>query len=374
MNLIICGDFFPGNRSEQSAINYPKTLWGDVLNIFADADIRIVNLECPLTTYNIPEPKTGPNLKSSPESVNALKIANIDLVTLANNHILDYGQIGLEETLRTCATHNISTVGAGLTLEQATTPCFFNLDGRTIGVVNISENEWSSATDTRGGANPYDIIGIIGQLHSAKRTADIVVLIIHGGHEFYQYPSPRMVKEFRFFAEHGASVIICHHSHCFSGFEIHKNVPIFYGLGNLFFPSDIKFEGWYRGFFLNLYLNKAENLEWNIVPYTQSVLYDGIAILSDRDKTLFENDLDGLNKVISNHTELLYQWNNFVDSRTRYYLNSITLPSVILRKLFSKLKLHNIFASKSRLRYINNFVRNESHRDSLLKVLDKVCM
>src|SRR5699024_1090893 len=105
---------------------------------------------------------------------------------LANNHILDYDERGLKETLSVCKENNIKTVGAGKNLKEASKTLYIDYreEGK-IAVINFAENEWASATEMTAGANPMDIIDNANQIKKAKEKANFVFVIIHGGHEYY---------------------------------------------------------------------------------------------------------------------------------------------------------------------------------------------
>src|SRR5690606_30821804 len=137
--------------------------------------------------------KTGPHLKADKDStLSVLKTLNIDLVTLANNHVLDYDEQGVLDTLVFCKENSIVTVGAGKNKEEAASVFYIDSPQGKIAIINIAENEWASATDTTAGANGMDLIDNIKQIQEAKSKSNFVFVIVHGGHEYYNLPSPRM--------------------------------------------------------------------------------------------------------------------------------------------------------------------------------------
>ena len=272
ISINIAGDLFLGRRIESLAKENPPALFdAKILNLFSDSNFNVVNLESPLTNAGKEHLilKTGPNLKASPDTIGVLDLLKANLVTLANNHIYDYGKKGLSDTLDLCKKNNIATVGQILLLNKASKIFFKKIGQITIGVVNIAENEWGNANDNHGGANPMNIVANTRTINEAKKLADIVIVIVHGGHEYYHFPSPRMVEQYRFYAEQGASIIIGHHSHFISGYEIFEGVPIFYGLGNFLFDSTTSSKGWYIGLLLNLQINAQKEVSWNLYPYKQ---------------------------------------------------------------------------------------------------------
>src|SRR5690554_2760588 len=159
MKILITGDF---------AINQPyptENISEEVIGLFQSSDYNIVNLEAPVTNSNSKILKTGPHLKSNKEStLSILKTLNIDLVTLANNHVLDYDEQGVLDTLSFCHKQGIQSVGAGTNLKEAAQNKYIETKEGIIAIVNFAENEWASATDKSAGANPMDIIDNLKQI------------------------------------------------------------------------------------------------------------------------------------------------------------------------------------------------------------------
>src|SRR5690606_4891127 len=118
-------------------------------------------------------------------TLKVLKSLNVNLCTLANNHVLDYDEQGVLDTLDFCKEHNIQTVGAGENKETASKVFYLDSEVGKIAFINIAENEWASATKTTAGANGMDIIDDIKSIQEAKQHSDFVFVVVHGGHEYY---------------------------------------------------------------------------------------------------------------------------------------------------------------------------------------------
>ena len=370
INILIGGDFFSGKETETVAINNSSNLWGDSIELFKKSDLAIINLEAPLTKAVEPIIKTGPNMKLSPACISALTCAEINIATLANNHIRDYGDQGIEDTLITCKENGVDVVGAGKNLTDASKTLFKAVKGKTIAIVNFAENEWASANNSQFGANPMDIVENTRQIQSAKEKADVVLVIIHGGHEHYQYPSPRMVKEYRFYAEQGATMVIGHHPHCISGYEVHEDVPIFYSLGNLFFPKETKFEKWFEGMLLSVNISDDADLEWSLIPYEQNKSGAYISLLKNEKKETFEKELNKINQVIADPDSLEKMWSNYSSEKVTKYLSfliSFPLVEKIIRKI--GIKIPGFFVKH--FVPILNLIRCEAHRDLMIAALDE---
>src|SRR5690606_23217342 len=187
MKILITGDFVISQPYSATRISE------EIKGLFAQSDYNIVNLEAPVTESTSKILKTGPHLKSDKKStIDILKNLNINLCTLANNHVLDYGEQGVLDTLNFCKENNIQTVGAGKNKEEAANVFYLDTEVGKIAFINIAENEWASATETTAGANGMNLIDDVKTIQEAKKQSDFVFVIVHGGHLFYNMPSPRM--------------------------------------------------------------------------------------------------------------------------------------------------------------------------------------
>src|SRR5690554_717673 len=143
MKILITGDFCPINRADIFNIDSKKVLDRGFQDILNQSDINITNLECPLTNSSKAISKTGPALKAHPNNIKLLKAMGFNLVTLANNHIMDYGSEGLKDTLDILEKNQIDYVGAGK-VEDEIDVIYQTKDELTIAIINVCENEWST--------------------------------------------------------------------------------------------------------------------------------------------------------------------------------------------------------------------------------------
>lgn len=372
-SIIIGGDFFPGRSAEHNLNTAPESIWGDAIEVLKLCDLRIINLEAPITDLPVGITKTGPCLKLPESVIDCLNIAEIDIVTLANNHIYDYGIKGLENTIDCCEHAGIDTVGAHFDKVKVSNICYRKLAGNNIAILNFAENEWANASQSRAGANPLNIVDNVHDIHIANKNADIVIVIIHGGHENYKYPSLRMKKQYRFYAEQGADVVVGHHTHCYSGYETYKDVPIFYSLGNLFFPSSINMDAWFEGFFLKLSFSKElNNFSFSLIPYKQCENNSSfILLMKGNDLSIFNNEITKLNDIINDDEKLLIEWKAFV-KREFDSVFQIGIPNILLGRIFKKIKIPYSFMNKVHLKHVLNKFRCEAHRDVALEILTDI--
>ena len=358
-SILVAGDLVINQEYDVSKLD--KKL----VSLFQKSDLNIVNLEAPVTASNSKILKTGPYLKAHEESTKKiLKALNVDIVTLANNHVLDYDEKGVDDTLDFCRKNKIKTVGAGMNLEEAAKTLYVDTKEGKIALVNFAENEWASATDKTAGANPMDVIDNAKQIQNAREQADYVIVIIHGGHEYYNLPSPRMQKQYRFYAEQGADIIIGHHTHCISGKVVYKGVPIYYSLGNFLFTNPSSFEDWYIGIVLELTIINGK-LEVQLHPVKQTKEYFQISLLEGEEKQNVYNRIFKFDTVIEDSIKLNNEWKAYVDSKYRQYLNYWSPISFVNNRLLKSvlIKLGVSLINKKGIALKLNMLRCEAHKD-----------
>jgi poly-gamma-glutamate synthesis protein (capsule biosynthesis protein) len=373
MNILLAGDFFIADNFKNKPL-----IDGSVKKLFDYADYRIVNLEVPLTA-DIQKNKifkTGPHLRSSADTLLPyMRQLKVDLVTLANNHILDYGSKGLSDTLNVLNKNQISYVGAGNNLQEAAKPFSIKKEGMKIAILNFTENEWSIAEEDKPGANPLDIIDNVHQIKAAKEAHDKVICVIHGGHEFYNLPSPRMVKQYRFYAENGANVIIGHHPHCISAYEIFCGTTIFYSLGNFIFTKPNPIPSWYEGLVLKLSFTQDKAINWELIPVKQDHNTFLVCKLEGIEKEKVFQTIDKLSYVLSDQKPLNKLFLDFAREKQNAYLNLISpvsaIPFRVIRKILFRFGINKRIMRKKQIASIYNLIRCESHNELFKESLNK---
>jgi hypothetical protein len=367
--ILITGDFCPVNRIELLSVqrNY-KSIFNDFLPFVQSSDIAVTNLEAPVYNGRSPISKTGPVLKVPVEIVNSLKFAGFNLVSLANNHIMDHGNKGLISTINSCEKNGIDTVGAGLSLSDARKIFYKEVKGKRLAFISIAENEWSTAEKNKPGANPLNVVDNYNDIKTAKNNADYVFVIVHGGHEMYNLPSKRMKTTYQFFVDAGADVVIGHHAHCYSGYEMFKGIPIFYNLGNFVFDNPKFIDSiWNEGFAVEFTI--GEKLSFRIIPYKQCGKTAGVYLLSDSDKIKFDYSIENLNRIINDEDMLEIEFEKYFESVRDLYLAYLEpYSNFILHGLHKRKLFPSLFRKKKKELYLN-LIRCESHRDIFQKIL-----
>lgn len=367
MKILITGDLVVSKPYEISGISE------EILDLFKQSNLNIVNLEAPVTSSNSKIIKTGPHLKAEKKStLEVLKTLEVDAVTLANNHVLDYDEKGVTDTLSFCKINNFKTVGAGRNLAEAAKTLFIDTNEGKIAIVNFAENEWANAQEKTAGANPMDIIDNANQIKEAKKTADYVFVIVHGGHEYYNLPSPRMQKQYRFYADQGADMVIGHHTHCINGYETHNNVPIYYSLGNFLFTKPSKYEDWYLGLVLEIELRNGK-LMHKLHPVKQEKESFELRLLEPEEKQVVLKRISAYNTIIADPKKISQKWNVYVESKYKTYLRYWSPLSFIenryLKAAIRKLGIN--VNNKKGMALLLNLMRCEAHADLSKEVTHK---
>lgn len=318
-SIIIAGDCSLRGRTAKLEVAQLPSLLEDVKPIIQSADAALVNLETAVIVSNInPIKKAGLALKTDTRILDMIREVGFTGVTLANNHFADYGQQGVEESLRLLDECNLRHVGAGMNAEEAAEIGYLQAGDKKIAVINACEHEFTVATDTKAGCNALDPLKIAMQISKAKKEADYIIVIIHGGHEHYNLPAPRMQEMYRAFVDFGADAVVNHHQHCYSGYETYKDKPIVYGLGNFFFDWPGQNADWNEGYMVRLTFGNELGLE--LIPYIQNAKEVGIRLMNNLEKERFEKKLADLNSIIADPQKLqehLYEW---AKSRQKEYL------------------------------------------------------
>lgn len=239
MSILIGADIVPteSNRKYFSSGDMKSILGSNLIDFLEKATFRVFNLECPLVDSKSQIQKAGPALMAPISSINGIKVLGVDLLTLANNHIMDQGEKGLLSTLNVLDENDINYFGVGSNLMEAQRSFITYINKRKIGFYACVEHEFSIADEKNPGANPFDVLESFDHVSCLKKQCDSVIVLYHGGKEHYRYPSPFLQRVCRKFIENGADIVICQHSHCIGCEEKYQNGLIVYGQGNFIFDS-----------------------------------------------------------------------------------------------------------------------------------------
>ena len=261
-------------------------IWGDALAEWErrTPDLRIVNLETSVTRSDDWLPK-GINYRMHPDNIPCITAAGIDCCVLANNHVLDWGTAGLEETLDSLRAVAVQTAGAGRNLEEAAAPAVLAVPGKgrvlvfAFGAESSGiPRDWAAQSDRPGvelleDLSESTVRRIAARVRAQKGAGDIVVASIHwGGNWSYAIPSEQIRFAHGLIDLAGVDVIHGHSSHHVKGIEIYRQRPILYGCGDLLTDYEgITGHPGYRDdlglmYFLRLQANSGRLLSFEMSP------------------------------------------------------------------------------------------------------------
>jgi poly-gamma-glutamate capsule biosynthesis protein CapA/YwtB (metallophosphatase superfamily) len=241
---------------------------GAVREYLRSADLTLANLENPVIEDAVHHPE-DPTFHGDLRLLPILEKAGIDGVTLGNNHILDAGVLGLEETLAHLKDANISSAGAGMDLESAREPMIFDLGGTKVGVLNyqgVPAYEWAWATENIPGTAPLEKDVMREDIKNLRPKVDVIMVMPHWGREYIAHPEPEQVELAHAAVDAGADLFVGGHAHWPKGIEVYQGKPIFYGVGNFLFDQAWS-EETSTGIFADIFLYKNRVVQARPIPF-----------------------------------------------------------------------------------------------------------
>jgi poly-gamma-glutamate capsule biosynthesis protein CapA/YwtB (metallophosphatase superfamily) len=211
-----------------------------IAGVLRKGDAAWVNLEGVTSTLGTPKTEKEYTFEGPPAFAPALAAAGVDVVTMGNNHSVDYGRAALKDTITRLEQAGVQVVGAGLDTDDAHAPAIVEADaGATIGFLGYSDVWWPGfeATSSRPGV-AQAFSNVARMKRDVKRLAgkvDYVVVGFHWGYEYQHYPVGQQTKEAHAAIDAGADLVIGHHPHVLQGFETYRRRLIAYSLGDLVF-------------------------------------------------------------------------------------------------------------------------------------------
>ena len=218
----------------------------DIRDLLADADIVCANLENPVATGGRPDPVQDPHVtfRAAPKTLDVLKSLRVNVVSLGNNHMLDYGEAALVETLERLDSAGIKRVGAGRNYREANAPLLVECNGRRLAFLSyvfIYSANTRMATRHQAGVSDHRLRRILPQIRELRSAVDDIVVMIHWGFEYRFFPLPYQMRQARRMIDEGASLILGHGPHYPQGIEQYLGRDIVYSLGNFIFDEPHKF-------------------------------------------------------------------------------------------------------------------------------------
>lgn len=246
VTLEAVGDIMLGRTvGEQILAQGPEIVFAGVQSALDAADVRVGNLECALTDRSVSEHKAY-TLQAPPEAAKALSLGKFDLVSLANNHAMDFGYQGLTDSQNNLKKYGIATVGAGANSAAAHAPVILERNGLRLAFLAYVEvlpeldgfdtHDWN-ATASDPGIAWADPEQINADVAAAKLQADVVIVMLHSGFENVTSLSADQIAAAHAAIDAGAALVIGSHPHLLQTIEEYHGGLIAYSLGNFVFDN-----------------------------------------------------------------------------------------------------------------------------------------
>jgi poly-gamma-glutamate capsule biosynthesis protein CapA/YwtB (metallophosphatase superfamily) len=243
MRIALVGDLMLGRLiNKMLKHSDPAYPWGNTLPILQSADLRICNLECVLSDIGNPWSATHKvfHFRSDEKNIKTLQVAGINIVSLANNHVLDDEYEALQRMLNILNEQGILNAGAGNDLTEASKPAFCQIRSQKIALVAFTDNEpdWAAQENKPGVLYmPTDISdrriqNFLKHIENLRKEVDFLIVSAHWGSNWGYYPPGEHVSIGHAMIDAGADLIFGHSAHVFRGIEVYKNRPIIYSAGD----------------------------------------------------------------------------------------------------------------------------------------------
>lgn len=354
--IIILGDLFPKN-----VINFP---------IIENNDFCVANLECAITDNSKPIKKDGPNLKINSDEAKIINSLGINLVGLANNHIMDYGVNGFKDTIFYLDSRGIEHAGSTFDSNYY----IKNLNGLRVCFYFVSEHQYNYFENENIGVNVLDQDKTSKEISVLRSKCDFLIVCFHGGKEYYPFPTPLQQKNCHKFVDNGADLVICQHSHCVGCMETYKKSDIIYGQGNFAFPyrDNNHFK---NGIIIEINFDDSNKPALSFIPIVHKEK-ETIRYANDEEKKDILDQFERCSSILKDKTaETIY--NEMVSeygldflyrlfNKSKFYVRLDTsrfLKNRMLRKYIRK--------NQKYILYLYNYFNCETHIEYIKAILSK---
>ena len=262
----------------------------DVVKIMNDSSVMIVNSEFTVSKRGTPIKGKQYTFRAKPERLSIYYEMGVDMVTLANNHVYDYGSVAFNDMLAAFKDYKIPYIGAGKNLSEASREYYFIVNGYKIAFINGSRAEKYRLTpgatkNSEGIFLCYDTTNMINKIKEVRSDSDYVITIVHYGRENSHELEKEQIESSYEYIDAGSDVVVGHHAHTLQGVEYYKDKPIIYNLGNFIFnPLEIDTA------LFQIELDDNGNMKYKMIPALQKNEYTDI--LAGKDKQRVINDLN----------------------------------------------------------------------------------
>ena len=271
----------------------------DIVKIMTESDWMVANSEFTVSNRGTAIPGKLYTFRAKPERLTIYSEMGVDLVTLANNHVYDFGQDAFLDMLQYLDEYQIPHIGAGKNIEEASMPYYLIINGYKVAFLNATRAEkhilTPAATETSEGVfYCYDPTNMIQKIQEVRKESDIVISIIHFGKEGSHELEKEQVESARAYINAGSDMVIGHHAHTLQGIEFYNHKPIIYNLGNFIFNSEVDETAIFQ-----VVLKNNKELEYKIIPALQINEYTDILEKEGKQKVIQELNSWSTNAVIT---------------------------------------------------------------------------
>lgn len=256
---------YPAKKYDSEGKDIKGCLSEDLLEEMISADIMMLNNEFAYSTRGTQTPDKSYTFCADPSRVEIMQKMGVDIVSLANNHALDYGPDALEDTFTTLDGAEIDYIGAGENLARAKAPMYYSIGDKTIAYVAASRvvfaMDWYASENGLGMIGTYDPTLILESIKEAEANSDFVIMYVHWGVERAEFPEDYQRNLAKMYIDAGADAVIGCHPHVMQGMEFYQGKPIIYSLGNFWFNNSTKESG-----MIKLYLNPDDTVQIQLLP------------------------------------------------------------------------------------------------------------
>lgn len=243
--LLFAGDVLISSRIQNyyNAEGVVRIVSEELLQEMKNADILMLNNEFPFSNRGTPMEDKQFTFQCEPQYVSVLKELGVDIVSLANNHTLDYGREALSDTFETLEEAGILYAGAGETRERAEQVQIVEVNGKKFGFIAASRvipvTDWDVRNRTPGMFTAYDDTRLTEVVTEAEKECDFVTVFLHWGIEYEEYPQEYQRTIAKNCFQAGADAVMGAHTHCLQGIEFMDGKPVYYSLGNYIFADSV---------------------------------------------------------------------------------------------------------------------------------------
>lgn len=277
----------------------------DTVKVMKDSDLMVVNSEFTVSERGSAMRGKQYTFRAHPSRLKIYEEMGVDLVTLANNHVYDFGRDAFLDMLDAFDEIKMPRIGAGRNLEEAMKPYYFIINGYKFAFLNATRAEkyilTPGATETSEGVfRCYDRTNLIQQIQKVKEESDYVVTIIHFGKEGYHTLEEEQIASSKAYIEAGSDVIVGHHAHVLQGVEFYQHKPIIYNLGNFIFNSETIDTAIFQ-----IQVNDKGEFMYSMIPALQKNEYTSLLTGEEKQRVIHLLNSWSINAYINEDGKLL---------------------------------------------------------------------